>query len=203
MKSSTPKQFLQIKNKIVALYSFEVFEEIDQISEIIIVTKKEYRSFFKSQKPLTFAPPGSRRQDSVYNALKLVNKDSEYVCIHDGARPFIDKESILKVLEEGKEHKAAALGYKAINTIKRCDSNQNVIATLDRDSLYEIQTPQVIETNLLKKGYDFVLKNNQEVTDDVSIIEKINHKVKIVEGSKQNIKITTPFDLIYAKKMLL
>ncbi|MBN2479273.1 MAG: 2-C-methyl-D-erythritol 4-phosphate cytidylyltransferase [Parachlamydiales bacterium] len=202
LESTIPKQYIEINKKPIFQYSFEIFEKIDLIDEIIVVLDESYKNYFTSKKPLKFANSGIRRQDSVFNGLGKVNEKSQFVCIHDSARPFIDKESIEKVIFEAFKSKAAALGHMAINTIKQVDTKKNVLKTLDRSSLMEIQTPQVIEINLLKKAYSYINENNLDVTDDISIIELFNHPTKIVEGKKENIKITTPFDLKYAEKIL-
>jgi len=200
--NSTPKQFINLNNKPIALYSFETLNLIDEIFEIIVVVEKEYEHFFKSKKILKFVLGGDRRQDSVFNALKALDQTSEYVLIHDSARPFADVESINKVVLEAKEHKAATLGCKAIDLIKRVDNINFNIESLNRNELYAIQTPQVIEKNLLIESYNYVYKNNLTILDDTGAVELLNHKVKIVEGKRENFKITTPFDLKVAQAII-
>ncbi len=203
LNQETPKQYIPINGKILAWYSFELFSLLQEINEIIVVCSKNYKSFFKSSKSLTFAEPGQRRQDSVFNGLQKVNKASNLVCIHDAARPFIDKESVISLINAGYEHNAAVLAIPATSTIKEANSENYVNKTLDRSKLWEIQTPQAVKYDLLLEGFDYVNKNNIDVTDDVSIVELLNHPVKIVKGKSQNIKITTPFDLNLAKALLL
>jgi 2-C-methyl-D-erythritol 4-phosphate cytidylyltransferase len=198
--SSIPKQFLLINNKPIALYSFEVFLSISAISEIIVVCEKEYRHLFKSNKSIFFASPGKRRQDSVFNAFKMLKKTNN-VLIHDSARPFVDRKSILKLLDTMLKEKAAVLAYPVSSTIKKCE-NDFVIETLDRSKLFEIQTPQAISFDLLKKGFNYINQKKIDVTDDVSIVELMGYPVKIVIGNSNNVKITTPHDLEIAKKIL-
>jgi len=201
MGSKIPKQFLLLKNKILALHSFDFFCQMDEVEEIIVVCEPEYRFFFKNDKITAFALPGERRQDSVYNGLEIIKNKNSIICIHDSARPFLKKEDVLNAFNEAKIYGAAALGSKAKNTIKLCDNNF-VERTLDRDKLLEIYTPQIISRALLEKGFAFAKKNKITVTDDVSLVELIGHKVKIVESSNENIKITTPFDLKIAQAIL-
>ncbi|MBI5346302.1 MAG: 2-C-methyl-D-erythritol 4-phosphate cytidylyltransferase [Chlamydiae bacterium] len=199
MGLDTPKQFIPIKNKILALYSFEIFLSIKEISQIVVVCEKEFQHFFGSK--TMFAPPGKRRQDSVYNGLQKLDQCTDLVLIHDSARPFIEKESVLNLINEGLNYKAAVLASSVASTIKECENNF-VVKTLSRSRLFEIQTPQALEYNLLKQGFEYIQKNNLEVTDDVSIAEILGHKVKIVTGKPNNIKITTQHDLEIAKKLL-
>lgn len=201
MGSSLPKQFLPLQNKIIALHSFDFFSGLDIVDEISIVCDPKYRHFFKSDKNLVFSLPGERRQDSVYSGFKMLKKSENLVCIHDSARPFVKKEDLFKAINEAEKYGAAALGAKAKNTIKECREGF-VEKTLDRDKLLEIFTPQIISRNLLEKGFSYAIKNNITVTDDVSLAELVGHRVKIVESSSENIKITTPFDLKIAKAIV-
>lgn len=203
MNSSVPKQYLEISNKKIVMHCFEFFASLEEVSEIIVVCEQEYetifsKNFLKSSQTLKFARPGIRRQDSVYNGLSQTSSFSEIVCIHDGARPFLKREEVLACFSSAVENKAAILASKVQNTIKQVSENI-VKKTLNRDFLYEIYTPQVFKKELLMRGFDFVIKNSLSVTDDASMIELIDEKVTIVEGSKSNIKITTPFDLQLAR----
>jgi 2-C-methyl-D-erythritol 4-phosphate cytidylyltransferase len=203
MNSSIPKQYLELSNKKIVIHSFEFFASLEEVAEIIVVCEEEYESIFskdflKSSQTLKFAKPGVRRQDSVYNGLCQTSSFSDLVCIHDGARPFLKKEEVLACFSSAFQNKAAILASKVQNTIKLVSENV-VEKTIDRDFLYEIYTPQVFEKDLLMRGFDFVIKNNLNVTDDASIIELLGKKVTIVEGSKSNIKITTPLDLQLAR----
>ena len=198
MGSTTPKQYLLLKNKPIALYSYEFFVALKIFKQIIVVCEKDYQHLFPKA---SFASPGNTRQDSVYNGYKLVEEDTDIVCIHDGARSFLEKSLIDNLMIEAKNTGAATLGIPATNTIKLC--NENIVEkTLDRKKLFEIQTPQALKLSILKQGFDKARENKLTVTDDVSLAELIGQKVKIVEGSKKNIKITTPFDLTLANFFL-
>ncbi|KAK1310315.1 hypothetical protein QJS10_CPA08g00965 [Acorus calamus] len=169
---------------------------------------------------LKFALPGKERQDSVFNGYQEIDGSSELVCIHDSARPLVTSRDVekallhdnpnhccghnnqLKVLKDGSLNGAAVLGVPVKATIKEANSNCFVIRTLDRKTLWEMQTPQVIKPKLLRNGFELVNREGLEVTDDVSIVEHLKHPVYITEGSYTNIKVTTPDDLLLAERIL-
>ena len=175
------------------LHSFDLFFSMKEINEIVVVCPKERRSIFPEG--TLFALPGEKRQDSVQNgALKT---SGEILLIHDGARPLITREDVLKLLKEGMSTKAAALGAPAKNTIKQVSANKHVEKTLDRTVLYEMYTPQLLAREVYEKGYQAA--KGTPLTDDVALAECINHPVKIVIGCANNIKITYPIDLKIAE----
>ncbi len=205
MQVSTPKQFLKINQKLVAHYSFDVFEKMDEVAEIVVVCDPPYRNHFDCDSlsiPINFALPGKRRQDSVFNGLEALKKDSKLICIHDSARPLINAKLVLRVICAAEEHGAATVGMPIKFTIKEHDGNLLVKNTPDRSKYWEIQTPQVIRADLLKKGFASIQAQDIEVTDDVSIVEYLGCPVKLVEGCYKNIKITTPEDLSLVEYLL-
>jgi 2-C-methyl-D-erythritol 4-phosphate cytidylyltransferase len=205
MKSKTPKQFLSINNKPIAQYSFDIFITLPNISEIVVVCAPEFRHLFSLSNPkitLTFAMPGERRQDSVFNGLNAIQKNVDYVCVHDSARPCINKELVQRVIDEARTHGAATVGMPIKFTVKESDHNNFVNNTPDRSRIWEIQTPQVIRFDWLHEGFQHTLKHNITVTDDVSVVELLKKPVKLVEGSYANIKITTPEDLILSSHLI-
>lgn len=187
-----PKQYFPLQKKPVALHSFDLFLEMSAISEIVVVCEPCYQHFFSSSKTI-FALPGVRRQDSVFSGLQKSNCD--LICIHDAARPFPEKSQVIELLKDALEIGAAALGIPANSTMKECTSFNQVVKTVPRSSLWEIQTPQAIKRDLLVLAFQKAYRENIEVTDDVALIEHLGEPVKITMGSKRNIKITTPFDL--------
>ena len=188
-----PKQFLPLGDKSVIDYSLEWAKNFD---EVIVVADKKYHDRFSSFK---ITVGGKRRQDSVYNGLLLATK--EYVLVHDTARPFAKLEDIKRLIEEGRKIGAATLGRPVSNTIKEADTNGNVIKTIDRSKLWEIQTPQFIQRDLLLKGYEKVHQDQLDVTDDVSVVETIGVQVKLVVGSPLNFKISTMDDYKIAEAL--
>ncbi|XP_020582276.1 2-C-methyl-D-erythritol 4-phosphate cytidylyltransferase, chloroplastic isoform X1 [Phalaenopsis equestris] len=207
MGVSIPKQYLPILGKPIALYSFYTFSELSEVKEIIVVCDPFYKDVFEDAHEeihvdIKFALPGKERQDSVFNGLQEVNEGSELVCIHDSARPLVSFEDVKKVLKDGWLNGAAVLGVPVKATIKEANNDLFVVRTLDRRTLWEMQTPQVIKPDLLRAGFELVNRQGLEVTDDVSIVEHLKHPVYITEGSYTNIKVTTPDDLLFAERIL-
>jgi len=199
-----PKQYLPLKNKPIIAYSIDLFSSLPELRELIIVCQPEYRSvldYIPKHLSVKFALPGKRRQDSLLNALDCIEGDP-LVCIHDGARPLIQAESVRKVVKAGADYEAAALGVPIKSTIKICSDEQLVLSTAPRAYLWEIQTPQVIRYQLLREAFKYANENELAVTDDVSLVEHLGKPVKIVEGSYTNIKITTVDDLVIADHFL-
>lgn len=205
MGMPTPKQYLLLKNKPVIHYSFDLFMQMPEVAEVVVVCSSEYRHFFEkgnSKSRLTFALPGKRRQDSVENGLLAMTTDSSIVCVHDGVRPFIKQEIVRKAIDAAEKWGAATVGMPIKFTVKECDEHQIVNKTPDRSRVWEIQTPQAIKTDLLRKGFSHVRQHNLTVTDDTSIIEHLGLPVKLVEGCYTNLKITTPDDLALSEYLL-
>ena len=199
MKSSTPKQFLLLKGKPIILYSYEVFAALPEISEIIVVCDPQYQSIFPQCK---FALPGKERQDSVFHGLELVSPEADFVMVHDGARPFITSELVKHLIKEAEIHTTVASAVPVKATIKEATPEGLVIKTLNRKALWEMHTPQVTTPKLLRDGLHLSRSQNIPLTDDVAAVEILGHPVKLVHGSYQNIKITTPEDLIIAQAFL-
>ena len=205
MAVDKPKQFLEIQGKTIADYSLDVLKKIQGLVEIVVVCDPAYRSFFSNDQdtlPLHFSLPGVRRQDSVLNGLRAIESSPDLVYIHDSARPFINQEMVSRTISAAMDYGAATAAMPIKFTIKEHDGHQFVKNTPDRSLYWEIQTPQVIKLELLKKGFEHVIQHHLTVTDDVSIVELLNLPVKLVEGSYNNLKITTPDDLILADCLL-
>lgn len=197
MKTTLPKQFLLLEGKPIAQHSLEIFDSIPEVTEIVIVCAAEHRHQFATETcraKITFSHPGARRQDSVYNGLQAMTLDHAYVCVHDAARPYITRSLVNRVVIEAQKHGAATAAMPLKFTVKESDEHGLVVKTPDRASLWEIQTPQIIRLALLKTGFDHAHQHNLTVTDDVSLVEQLGVKVKLVEGCYSNIKITTPED---------
>ncbi len=193
MGSSIPKTFLPLRGKPIILHSFDLFSSMSEINEIIVVCPSRHRSLFP--KETLFALPGKERSDSVQNGVQKSSGD--ILLIHDGARPLIQKNDVLKLLDEGIPAQAATLGSPITNTIKQVTESRHVEKTLDRSVLYEMYTPQLLERSVYDKGYQ--ASKGLPLTDDVALAECIDHPVKIVVGCSSNIKITYPKDLKLAE----
>lgn len=201
MGAKVPKQYLPLAGKPLILHSYELFTAIPEVREIIVVCEESYQSLFPvpDLARLVFAEPGARRQDSVWNGFSCLASDSELVCIHDGARPLLRMEDCRAVLDAGLRYGAAVLATPVKYTIKSSTPDGFVHQTVDRSNLWDIQTPQVIVPDLLRRG--FAAAGDLIVTDDASLVELLGHPVKLVKGSDSNIKITTPTDLALAEML--
>lgn len=177
-----------------------ILKFINHVDEIIIPSSDEIQEFVKKSKlystKIKFAPPGSTRQKSVYNAI-LNCSNPEIVLIHDGARPFIDEEIIKKTIEMTYRYSALVVGKMAVDTIKEVMFNSNegkIVKTLNRKTIFQAQTPQAFDYELIKKIHQ-KYKDNPDFTDDSSMVENEGIDVYILENNKKNIKITTKDDL--------
>lgn len=205
MRSDIPKQYLPLDNQAIVLHSYFLFAKLTCVREIVVVCEPSYQDVFPlfTHPKIHFSQPGTRRQDSVWNGLTAASPDCEWVCIHDSARPLLREKDCLNLIEQAKIHGAAVLATPVQNTIKTATPTGLVSQTLDRSTLWNIQTPQMIRTSLLHEGYAAArAQNNRTVTDDVSLVELLGHPVKLVEGHDSNIKITTPADLALAETLL-
>lgn len=200
MKAGKNKVFLELLGKTILEHTVSVFEKMAMIDEIVVVTneiEEAGRILADYSKVVAIVPGGSVRGESVQNGLMKASGD--FVAIHDGARALILEEDIEKVLVEAQKNGAAALGVKCKDTLKMADESGFISKTLDREFLYNIQTPQVFKFAEIIRWYEDC---DEVFTDDCALAEKYGAKVKIVDGSYDNIKITTPDDMDLAERIL-
>lgn len=207
MKADRPKQFLALAGRPVVQHSLALFASMPEISQLIVVVAEVYRQDFNKIAAelgvsLTFADPGKERQDSVYSGLRAVADGASLACIHDAARPLVTAQNVRDVLQDAVVHGAAVLGVPSKATIKESADGEFVLRTIERKRIWEIQTPQVIKPELLRRGFEKVRAEGLDVTDDVSIVEQLGEPVKITMGEYTNIKLTTPEDMIIAESIL-
>lgn len=211
MNSNINKQYIEINNKPILAYTLEKFQESECIDEIVLVVgkedieyvEKEIKNKYCFKKINSVVEGGVERQDSVYEGIKKVSNDTDIILIHDGARPFVNITDIRKLVNEIATHKACILGVKVKDTIKIVDNHGYIVNTPDRKNLYAAQTPQGFLKNIIVKAYEKGINENKFFTDDSMLVEEyLNTKVKIVEGSYENIKITTKEDIDIAKRYI-
>ena len=209
MNMGINKQFIKLEGKEIIAYTIEKFYNNSKIEDIVFVVKEDEYEFFKKDildkynfKNVKIAYGGKERQDSVYNGLKLLDEKCDVVLIHDGARPFVSDKIIDKSIEEAKEHKAIVVGVPVKDTIKVIDNDKNIVDTPNRSVLWAVQTPQTFDYNILIDAYKDAFKNKFYGTDDAMLVERIGYKVKMLEGSYNNIKITTQEDLNVGSQIL-
>lgn len=205
MKSDKNKMLLDIMGQTVIERSVEAFLDIPEIQEIIVTVKEEdldqFVDLFEDLR-VSFVIGGATRQQSVKNAVDMID-EADLLIIHDGARPFIRREDILKTIRAAKMYGAAAVGVPVKDTIKVVDNDCCVTDTPDRSTLFAVQTPQIFDFDLYKKALKKAEQSQTDFTDDCQIIEFSGGKVKMVEGDYSNIKITTPDDIAVAENILL
>ena len=161
-----------------------------------------YQAEYFASLPITVVAGGKERQDSVANALAAVPQDADYIAVHDGARPFAGREVFERTLAASKKHGAAIAAVPVKNTIKVVDAQGVVVDTPVRSTLVAVQTPQIFRAELLKTAYAHLAAHPAAVTDDASVVELLGHPVVVAQGSYENIKITTPEDLVLAENFL-
>lgn len=211
MNSKVRKQFMTLKDKPVLYYSLACFQNSPEIQDIVVVTEKECIEYCKNEiidlygfsKVSRIVPGGKERYDSVYQGL-CACENCDYVFIHDGARPFITEEIIQRTKEAVLQDRACIAGMPSKDTVKIADESQMVAMTPKRSNVWIIQTPQVFAYSLIKEAYEEAARHSMEtITDDAMVVEAYgNTKVRMIEGSYENIKITTPEDILIAEKIL-
>ena len=204
MKSEKSKLLLEIGSKTVIERSVEAFLSVSDIDEIIVVARAQDIDIYSellTDERISFVIGGSTRQQSVKNAVETVD-DAHLIVIHDGARPLIKCEDIEKTIRAAEEFSAAAVGVFVKDTIKIVDKQGFVESTPDRSTLFAVQTPQIFDFELYKNAMQKADEQGLDFTDDCQLVELCGGKVKMVEGSYSNIKITTPDDIALAENLL-
>jgi 2-C-methyl-D-erythritol 4-phosphate cytidylyltransferase len=208
--SDVPKQFLELKGKPVIVRTIELFDEIDEIDSIVIAVHSEWFTYTKElikkynlTKVKDVVVGGKERQDSIYNALhSKAIEDAEIVIIHDAIRPFLSKETILKVMEMTEENGAVILGLTPNDPVKEINNKNQIIKTIQRGKLTITQTPQSFWKDIIVNAFEKAREVNYVGSDSSQIVEFLGYKVTVMEGSKYNIKLTTPFDMKLAELIL-
>lgn len=222
MKSGVAKQYMHLCDKPLIWYALHAIEKSSVIDDCILVTGAEDISYVKNEivkhygfhKVDSIVAGGRERYDSVYQALRVIaegkmkvpNKDG-YVFIHDGARPFLTEEILQHCYEEVQVSKACVAAMPVKDTVKIADGENFSVQTPDRTLVWQIQTPQVFDSPLIIEAYDMLMRKKDElisegirITDDAMVVESFTDtRVKLVQASYENIKITTPEDMLIAE----
>jgi len=204
------KPYISIKGYPILFYVLDILEQIPKIEQIIIavsprdekVCKRDIIDRFSFKKVTNIVSGGKRRQDSVRNMLQFLSKDVEIVLIHDGARPLITKKLVQASINATEKWGATVLAVPAKDTIKFADKDRFVETTPCREKIWCIQTPQTFRRDVIVDAYKRAYEGGFMGTDDASLVERIGIKVKIIMGSYENIKITTPEDLFIAERII-
>lgn len=208
MQAGHNKQFIEICGQSVLTHTLTVFAQIPEIAKIVLVVRAGEEETCRNMIPeiaenkTVLAIGGKERQDSVHNGIRAITWECEYILIHDGARPLVTEEVIRRTLLAAQNSGAAICAVPVKDTIKQADSDGNVLATIPRESLWAVQTPQVFRADLIRRAYENAYVHNHYGTDDASLVEYLGEKIKIVTGDYENIKITTPEDIPTAEQIL-
>jgi 2-C-methyl-D-erythritol 4-phosphate cytidylyltransferase len=202
------KQFAEIAGIPVLARTLMMFEHNSNIDEIIVVTSGEsigrvcsLCADYSIAKASKIIAGGSTRTQSVINGLNVVSPKAKLIAIADGARPLVTSDIINDTVKAASDNAAAAPGIPVISTVKRIE-NGCIKETVPRQDLVQIQTPQVFEASLIKAAIEKAVKQDIELTDDCMAVELMGMPIKLTKGSNENIKITTPFDLMLAEEIL-
>ena len=209
MGHEQPKVFLPLKGTPLLVHTLRRFEACPQVHEVFPIVSKDWTAYCEEEiiRPFGFTKVpqvlagGPTRQDSVYEGLRAVEGKADWVMIHDGARPFVPEELIRLTLEEGRRWEAVAAALPASDTIKVASSKQEVLQTLDRSQLWITQTPQAFAYRLLWRAHEAARRDGFYGTDDASLVERQGVPVRLVKGSRFNLKITTAEDLLVAEAL--
>ena len=207
---SVCKVLLQIGGRALLSYSLEALQNSDLIDGICVVVQPELLSSFQKEssirwpfeKIFAWIAGGERRQDSVAAALRVVPDDVSLIAVHDAARPFIAGELLERLIGAARVKGAAVPAIEVVDTIKELAGSGVVGRSLDRARLRAIQTPQVFAAGLLRRAYRNAEKGGITATDDATLVELLGHEVAVVEGSRDNIKITVREDVESAERIL-
>ncbi|MCA9407051.1 MAG: 2-C-methyl-D-erythritol 4-phosphate cytidylyltransferase [Candidatus Omnitrophica bacterium] len=206
--SKTPKPLIPLNGQPLITYSLDIFQQCSFVNTVTLVIHSDYReeyehvvNEYKLDKVKNIIPGGMTRSESVKEGLKKLSPNTEIVVIHDGARPFITQDMVKGLLEACQRHQAVITATPVKPTIKRVNREEMTVKeTLNREELWEVQTPQVFARELLEKAHNEA--ENQNPTDDAYLVEQLGIKVKILPGDYRNIKVTTVEDLVIAQALL-
>lgn len=209
MKKDINKQFIKLNNKEIVAHTIDKFYNNENIDDIVVVIREDEEEYFNKNikekygfTNIKVAHGGNERQDSVFNGIKMLKKECDVVLIHDGARPFVTDDIIKRSIDEANEYNAIVVGVKVKDTIKVVSDSGNIVDTPNRSYLWAVQTPQVFKYDIITKAYEDACNNNYYGTDDAMLVERIGYNVKMIEGSYNNIKITTQEDLEFGEQIL-
>jgi 2-C-methyl-D-erythritol 4-phosphate cytidylyltransferase len=210
MRDSVRKQYIALDGMPILSRTLGVFNRCDLIDRIIVAVPEDDIDFCRNEiipaanmeKAPILVIGGARRQDSVYSSLKTIETDDGVVLIHDGVRPFVKPEHLVACIKGAQENGACILGIPAFDTVKHVNAKNEIVQTHKRDILWLAQTPQAFQLQLIKKAHENAKQEGFMGTDDASLVERLGGVVKMMPGSRSNIKITNQEDLKLARALL-
>jgi 2-C-methyl-D-erythritol 4-phosphate cytidylyltransferase len=210
MGTSTPKQFLTIGGLPVLVHALRVLEDAKPVTEVILAVPDPDREFCLREivarhgfkKISQVVSGGLQRQDSVRRALDAMPEDADIALVHDAVRPFLTADMVERVIAAAAKFGAAIVAIPMRDTVKQVDSEGLIQGTVDRGQLWLAQTPQAFRATLLQEAHEQAAREGFQGTDEAQLVERLGHRVAIVEGSTENIKITRPEDLDIGEAIL-
>ena len=207
MKMDITKQKILVADESILRRTVRIFNECNDVDSIIVVVRSDELDFAKTQlssfdKVIKITEGGSTRAESAKLGFSFVEKSADYVSIHDCARCFVTSDMISKVIQDAKKYGAATASCRVTDTVKRIGNDGKISETLSRNSLVLVQTPQVFRVDLYKNALDMVDILNTELTDDNMLLENIGIRPHCTDTGKNNIKITTQEDFVFARFLL-
>ena len=210
MQTPLPKQYLSLAGLPVLSRTLLVFDACDPVDEIYLVIPEDDFDYCRRKilnsvtlnKKIHLVSGGIRRQQSVYNGLQKIDASCRIVVIHDGVRPFVNKEQVAATIEGARKFGACILGVPAAETLKQVDASDNIVHTLQREQVWLAQTPQTFRCELIKKAHAKAKEAGYVGTDDAALVERLGEPVKMIRGSRGNIKITHQEDLEMAQCLM-
>jgi 2-C-methyl-D-erythritol 4-phosphate cytidylyltransferase len=210
MGGKTPKQFVVLGGLPLLAHTLAALDAADSVTAVIVAapeadlefTRREIVSRYAFKKVTKIVPGGAERQDSVRHALDAAGAEAEIIVVHDAVRPFLTASMVEAVVARAAERGAALVAIPMRDTVKQVGADGLVTGTVDRGQLWLAQTPQAFRRGLLEEAHRKALLEGFRATDDAQLVERLGHRVAIVEGSSDNIKITRPEDLAMGEAIL-
>ncbi|MCC7202932.1 MAG: 2-C-methyl-D-erythritol 4-phosphate cytidylyltransferase [Nitrospirae bacterium] len=211
MVHTVPKHFIRIENKPVLAHTLDVFEKCPEVHQVLVISRsgeedyclKEVVEKYGYKKVLKIVIGGDRRQDSVYSGIKELDEDTDIVVVHDGVRPFVSPGTLSEAVKLAMFADGVVTAVPVRDTIKDVGEDGIIRSTPDRSTLWNAQTPQVFKRRILEEAYLRAYNDKFSGTDESSLVERLGYRVKIMEGTPENIKITTKEDLLFAEVILM
>jgi 2-C-methyl-D-erythritol 4-phosphate cytidylyltransferase/2-C-methyl-D-erythritol 2,4-cyclodiphosphate synthase len=206
-----PKQWLPLAGRPLLSWTLAAFENCPAIDDIVLVVpeadieraRREVVEPFGLSKVRCVVAGGEERQDSVLNGFRALPGRPDLVMVHDGARPLVSREVLERAIEATASHGATLCAVPARDTLKRVDEGGVVLATVDRDAIWQAQTPQTFRYELLEAAFERALREGVRATDEAGLVERLGHPVRVVLGSRENFKVTAPEDIALAERILV
>lgn len=209
MGTDVPKPYLFLKGKTVLERTLSCFLELDSLEQVVVSTSEKYAEQTSEMLSRLFQDidtqvvlGGDRRQDSIFNALQEVLGSVNYVAVHDAVRPFVRQKIISECIRKSADAGAAITGVPVKDTIKRVSADGVIIESPDRSQLWQAQTPQVFRKDIYRDAFEYANDHHIDVTDDASLLEAMGVDVRMVEGDRENFKLTYPIDFKIAEMLV-